>query len=112
MLVDVQHEPHAARFVARIEGMESVVDYRLVGGTMTITSTEVPPALRGQGVAAELVRTALQTARQRGWKVVPMCSYAARYIDRHAQFQDLLAQPARKPAAGAATGQGGPGAHS
>ena len=38
-----------------------------------------------RSVAAELTRKALETARDRGWRVVPACSYAAAYLAKHPQ---------------------------
>lgn len=58
---------------------------------MVFTHTLVPPELRGRGVAEKLVRAALAEARARGCRVVPQCSYVARFIERHAEYQDLLA---------------------
>jgi len=33
----------------------------------------------------------MDIARERGLKVVPVCPYAAAFIQRHPEFQDLLA---------------------
>jgi predicted GNAT family acetyltransferase len=52
--------------------------------------TFVPDDLRGNGIAANLVRTALNVARQRNRKVIPRCSYVAGFIKRHPEFPDLL----------------------
>jgi len=53
--------------------------------------TGVPAAIGGRGVAAALVRAALDHARGEGLKVVPACSYVAAYFKRHPQDADLLA---------------------
>ena len=74
-----------------MDGHLGIVDYTLRDGVMTLTHTEVPPPIGGRGIAAELTRTALDTARRKGWKVVPACSYAAAFIRRHPEFADLLA---------------------
>jgi len=79
------------RFQWTEDGALSVLDYELSGNVMTITHTGVPPAVGGRGIAADLTRHALDTARSRGWKVRPLCSYAAVYIKRHPQYQDLVA---------------------
>jgi predicted GNAT family acetyltransferase len=50
----------------------------------------VPRALRGRGIAAQLVQAALDHARAHGLKVRPDCSYAETYIERHPDMQDLL----------------------
>ena len=73
-----------------MDGHLGIVDYTLRDGVMTLTHTEVPPPIGGRGIAAELTRTALDTARRKGWKVVPACSYAAAFIRRHPEFADLL----------------------
>ena len=37
----------------------------------------------GRGIAADLMRAALAAARTAGWTIVPACSYAAAYLQRH-----------------------------
>jgi len=61
-----------------------------VEGKMIFTHTVVPPELRGRGIAEKLVRTALAEARAAGRKVVPQCSYVARFIERHTEFTGLF----------------------
>ncbi|HTL66528.1 MAG TPA: GNAT family N-acetyltransferase [Lacunisphaera sp.] len=87
----IEHLREAHRFETTIEGYRSVCEYTRGDGVMILTHTLVPPELRGRGVAEALVRAALAEARARGWRVVPQCSYVAKFIERHAEFQDLLA---------------------
>lgn len=87
----IEHKPEQHRFEWTEDGALSLLDYHLHNKLMTITHTEVPPALGGRGIAADLTRTALDTARREGWRVRPACSYAAAYIRRHSEYQDLLA---------------------
>jgi predicted GNAT family acetyltransferase len=89
--MDIIHDTEARRFSVAVEGHLGVLDYLLRDGVMTITHTGVPPAIGGRGIAAELVRVALETARREHWKVVPACSYATAFIHRHPDFTDLLA---------------------
>jgi len=73
-------------------GHVCVLEYALRDGVATFHHTEVPPAVGGRGVAADLVRTGLETARAQGWSVRPTCSYVAAYMRRHPEYQDLLAR--------------------
>jgi predicted GNAT family acetyltransferase len=91
MALEIQHERSAHRFISLVEGQLCVLEYRLEGDTMTITHTGVPSSLGGRGIAAELTRNALETARTQGWKVVPACSYAQVFMARHTEYADLLA---------------------
>lgn len=87
----VEHDTARHRFVAVVDGHECVLDYVLQGQTMVITHTGVPQEVGGRGIAAALTETALSTARQQGWKVSPICAYAAAYMRRHSDTHDLLA---------------------
>lgn len=89
--MDIVHDENARQFRTEIDGHRGVTEYHLRDGVMTITHTGVPPEIGGRGIAGELTRFALQTARREGWRVVPACSYAASYIQRHPEFTDLLA---------------------
>jgi len=90
-MTDIVHHESQGRFACRVDGHDCELDYHLADGRMVITHTGVPPQVGGRGIAAELTRAALETARARGWRVVPLCSYAAAYVRRHAEYADLVA---------------------
>lgn len=91
MAYDIRHDSAAHRFETTVDGSRCELDYTLRGNVMTLTHTGVPAAVGGRGVASELVRTALDLARAEGWKVVPACSYAATWMERHPDYADLRA---------------------
>ena len=90
MQLNVSHDPAAQEFSARVEGHRAELQYRLSDGVMTIVHTGVPEEIGGRGVAAELMRMALEAARANGWKVVPTCAYAEVFMRRHREYADLL----------------------
>lgn len=87
---DIQHDPTRRRFLAQVEGHEGAVEYRLDGDRMEIVRTTVPEAIGGRGIAAQLVKAALDFAGANQWRVKPTCSYAAAYIRRHPEYADLV----------------------
>lgn len=91
MQIEVLHNAPASRFEAHIDGELCVADYRLQQGVMVMPHTAVAPRLQGRGIAAALVRQALDWARSQGLKVVPRCSYVAAYMRRHPDTRDLMA---------------------
>lgn len=84
----IEHDPAKHCFATQVDGIQAALDYSLTTGHMTITHTRVPPAIGGRGIAAELMREALKTARASGWTVTPACSYAAAYMQRHPDAGD------------------------
>lgn len=89
MTLDIRHDAERRRFETTVEGQVCELDYRLANAVMTIVHTGVPAPVEGRGVAAQLTRFALETARSNGWQVVPACEYAAAYMQRHPEFDDL-----------------------
>jgi predicted GNAT family acetyltransferase len=90
-MIDVRDNAAAGRFEAEIEGQLALAAYAVVGDTITFHHTEVPRALRGRGIASEVIRHALASARERRLKVVPACSFVKQYMDAHPETRDLLA---------------------
>ncbi|WP_418315736.1 GNAT family N-acetyltransferase [Piscinibacter sakaiensis] len=88
--LQVQHDLAQQRFIAVVDGHRCVADYRMAGKVMQMVHTAVHPSLRGRGIAAALVGTALQYAREGGLQVDPICSYVRVYINRHPETRDLL----------------------
>jgi uncharacterized protein len=68
-----------------------VAEYQLRGDVVWMTHTGVPPAVGGRGIAAELVRTALAWAGEKGYTVEPACSYVDVYMRRHPETARLRA---------------------
>ena len=91
MALDIRHLAAAHRFEATFDGFVCELDYTLHDRVMTITHTGVPSEVGGRGIAGELVRMAFETARGEGWKVVPACSYAQVWMERHPEFADVRA---------------------
>lgn len=72
-----------------VEGTLAVAEYRRVGDKITFTHTEVPPAIGGRGIAAAIVKFALDDARVSGLRVASTCWYVSDYIRDHPEYQDL-----------------------
>ncbi|HTP72231.1 MAG TPA: GNAT family N-acetyltransferase [Burkholderiaceae bacterium] len=89
----VEHNEVASRFELRTLGRLSFAQYHLADGVMWLTHTETPPPLQGRGLAAQVVRAALDHARAHGLKVRPACSYVRAYLRRHPELHDLVAAP-------------------
>ncbi len=87
-MTTISHDLSAHRFTTEVDGNRAQLDYTLSGSVMSITHTRVPPAIGGRGVAAELMRAALSAARDAGWSVHPVCSYAVAYMAKHPQDPD------------------------
>jgi uncharacterized protein len=79
------------RFTMQVGAHLCVLDYRIADGRMTITHTGVPVAVGGRGIAAALTLAAFEFARQQRLKVVPACSYAASWVQRHPQWLEWVA---------------------
>jgi len=91
MDVTVREAPERCRFEVLVD--EAVVGfavYRLDAGRGAMPHTEVDPAFTGRGIASELVRTVLDTARERGEQVLPYCPFVSAYIHRHPEYLELV----------------------
>jgi predicted GNAT family acetyltransferase len=90
----VRHNKAAHRFEVVVDGELARADYRIDGGVMQMFHTEVPVAFEGRGIAASLVRAAIDYARENGLKILPACSYVRVYMRRHPEAQSVLAATA------------------
>jgi predicted GNAT family acetyltransferase len=93
--LDIRHNTAAQRFEVVVEGQLARADYRIDDGVMRMFHTEVPVAFEGRGIAATLVRAAIEYARENGLKILPACSYVRVYMRRHPEAQSMLATTAR-----------------
>ena len=87
----VEHHPEQNRFEIKVGNEAAVLEYTLTGLTIIFTHTGVPPALEGRGIGSRLAKAGLEHAREKGYKVRPLCSFVEAYIRRHPEYEDLLA---------------------
>jgi uncharacterized protein len=90
--IEVIHNEVENRFEVWAGEYLSKLDYMLNGDTITMTHVGVPPELRNHGLAARITQVALEYAKGRSLRVIPMCSYVAAYIRRNPQYAALTKQ--------------------
>jgi len=91
MAETVRDNAEEQRFELEIQGQTAFAYYELAPGIITFAHTDVPLVMAGQGVASRLIKGALEQVRQRGLKVATQCPFAAGYLSKHPEFNDLLA---------------------
>lgn len=87
----VRDNPERRRYEALVDGeVAGASYYRDRDGVRVVTHTEIADEFEGQGVGSRLVAGALDDIRARGLRVTPLCPFAAAYIERHAEYEDLV----------------------
>lgn len=73
-----------SRYVLRQGGAEAELVYVIDGDRMILVHTGVPDEWGGHGVGGRLVRAALARASVNQLTVVPLCPFARRWLEDHA----------------------------
>jgi predicted GNAT family acetyltransferase len=97
--VEVVHDPDGRRYELLLEGEHAgELVYRDRGGNvLAFLHTEVDPIKQRRGLGSALVAAALDDARARGLRVVPMCPFVDAFVRRHPEYAELVvADPARR----------------
>ena len=96
--ITVADRPDERRYELLVGGEHAgELVYRDRGGeVLAFLHTEVDQKLHRQGLGSALVAGALDDARKRGLRVVPLCPFVDAYVHRHPAYADLLVEdPAR-----------------
>ncbi|MBA3604816.1 MAG: N-acetyltransferase [Acidimicrobiia bacterium] len=91
----VTHDESQRRYELRDDSAGPVIafaDYRRDGDVWEFHHTVTEPEHRGQGLAAEVVRAALDDVRANGGRVVPTCWYVDGFMRNHVEYADLRAE--------------------
>ena len=79
------------RFEIDEDGQTAYLEFETdASGWMTIWHTEVPPALRGRGLATELARAAFEHARTNHLQVDVICPSALQFLSAHPEYKPLV----------------------
>lgn len=87
-VVDV---PGEGRFELRVgDEVAGYAEYRSTASGTAFTHTVVDPRFEGRGLGSVLVRGALDATRAAGRSVLPLCPFVRGYVERHAEYADLV----------------------
>jgi uncharacterized protein len=88
-----------SRFEIHVGGERAgLVHYHIRGDDPTVISfvhTEVGDRFQGMGLAGQLARAVLDSARERGLQVLPYCPYIKSWIAKHPDYVDLVPEGKR-----------------
>lgn len=90
---EVANNEQASRYEMQTEAGLAVLEYMRHGNRVALVHTEVPRALEGQGLGAQLVKAALDDSIAHGFRIVPMCAFVRAFIARHPEYATLVAKP-------------------
>jgi predicted GNAT family acetyltransferase len=90
--LDIEIDQNEQKFYVLISDQECFLNYRTISDNIVeYYRTFVPLSLRNKGIAAKLVKFALNHARENNQKIIPSCPYIASYVDHHPQWQSIIA---------------------
>ncbi len=90
MATDVQRQDD--RYEITVDGEHAgYAFFELHHGVVVFTHTEVDDAFEGKGIGSQLARAALDDVRSRGLKARPLCPFIKAWIEKHPDYQELVA---------------------
>ena len=89
----VRNNSEASRFEIAVEDgrVAGFTQYKERDGVRNFFHTEIGEEYGGQGLGGKLARAALDGTRADGLKVVATCPFIKGWIEKHPDYQDLLA---------------------
>jgi hypothetical protein len=88
----VNHSKDTHQFVVIVEGKVATLDYSVSadGKILDYYSTFVPKELRGRNIGQDIVKYALEYAKDNQLKIKPTCPFVKRMIDEHPEYQSII----------------------
>ncbi|MBS1600903.1 MAG: N-acetyltransferase [Bacteroidetes bacterium] len=79
-----------------IEGHIALIKYKIDGQHLFLIHTEVPAELRGKGAGNAIIEKALHYAKDKGYKIIPICPFVQAYLKRHPDWNEIVAENAER----------------
>jgi predicted GNAT family acetyltransferase len=93
-VVTVINAPQRGQFEIAVDGKPAgLAQYVEETGHRTFVHTEIDDAFAGQGLAAILVREALDATRADGLRIRATCPYVVKFLEKHHEWDDIVDAP-------------------
>jgi hypothetical protein len=94
MTLEINHDLRFKKFFANVNGKQCWLKYKIVNShIMELEVLFIPIELRGQGFAKKLIEQAVNYAKSKFLKIVPICSYIKSFFEVNFQYNDLMYIP-------------------
>jgi hypothetical protein len=94
MSMEILHSDNGKKGVFYIEQEDgkllAEMTYVWSGNQFIIDHTEVSPLLEGKGIGKQLVQKAVDFAREKNVKILPLCPFAKKVFDKTEAYKDVL----------------------
>ena len=90
--VQIRINDNKGTFYIEVEGkQEAMMTFVFAGeDKIIIDHTEVNPGNEGKGFGKKMLLKAVEFAREKGIKIVPLCPFAKSIFDKTPEFTDVL----------------------
>lgn len=91
-ITDVTYNEKNGHFFVSVDGKEEAKMTFVFAGTDTfiIDHTEVNEGFNGKGFGQKMVEKSVAFAREKGFKIIPLCPFAKKVFDKTPEFKDVL----------------------
>ena len=90
----IENEPSAHRYRAWLgDEFAAYSEYEDEPGRMVFTHTVVRPKFEGRGIGSRLAKFAVDDARARGLRIIPVCPFIRSWLERHHDYDSIVDFP-------------------
>jgi uncharacterized protein len=90
-VIEVRNAPERSRYEILVDGtFAGFTHYQPFEGSLVFDHTVIKEEFAGQGLASKLVRATLDDVRAQQLRIVPLCEYIAAWLEKHADYDDLV----------------------
>lgn len=91
--VTIEDGERHGRYVGKVEGIDAEAEITFTHrgpGLISADHTGAPDELKGTGVAAAMVDYLVADARERGFRIIPICPYVRARYAKHPEWRDVF----------------------
>ena len=87
--MEVENNKEKSRFELKVLDKLCYLEYQVKLKSIIVAHTEVPVELSGQGLGKSLVCEAINYAKENNLKIIPVCKFTERYLNKHEEYNML-----------------------
>ncbi len=89
-MAEIRHNKEEKKFILKVDGEESKVEYEYKEGKMFLIHSEIPEKLRGKGIGKKLVLKTFEKLNEEGYKAVAVCPYIKHVKSKDAYWGKII----------------------